>query len=103
MRRFVRKFQASSGCCSVGSLPISRTAGAVIVSRSVAVMFCLPAIAFEGWIVSRAVMVDIVRSQNGTSELLQQVVLFVCRSVGADYADRLAALTIANLLEAAGN
>src|SRR5579884_4151304 len=54
-------------------------------------------------IISGAVMIDIVRSQNRTSELLQQVVLFISRPVRTDHADGFAALTIANLLESAGD
>src|SRR5438270_7774307 len=51
-------------------------------------------------IVRGTVMVDIVRAQYGTRELLQQIILFVRGAVRADHADRIAALSVANLFEA---
>ena len=47
-------------------------------------------------------MVDVVGLQHRPRKLLQQVVLFVGGLVGADDADRRAALAVANLLELAG-
>src|SRR5205807_7674140 len=49
-------------------------------------------------IVRGTVMVDIVRALYGTRELLQQIILFVRATVRADHADRIAALSVANLL-----
>ena len=49
--------------------------------------------------VGRPVMVDVVGLQNHARELLQQIILFVSRAVGAHDANGRAAVLIANFLE----
>ncbi len=53
----------------------------------------------EGDVVGSAVVIDIVRVENGARELLQQVGFFVGDSVGADDADALAAAPVATFAE----
>src|SRR5215510_8648543 len=57
----------------------------------------------KGWVISRAVMVDVVRTQNRSRKLLQQIIFFVRCAIRADYSDRAAALRVANLLESVRN
>ena len=87
-RTLVRICQASSGCCSVGLLPISRIAGASKTSRIEAVAFGFAGQRRgESREVGGAMMVNVVGAQHQARELLQQVVLFVAGAVRADDAD----------------
>src|SRR5437667_1815771 len=47
-----------------------------------------------------AMMVDVVGVQYDASEFLQQIILFIGGARGTDHADRLSAVTIANLSKA---
>src|SRR5579884_222176 len=53
----------------------------------------------KGGEVSGAVVIDIVSGEGDTSELLQQIVLFVCCSCRADYTNCLAAIALKNPFE----
>ena len=89
-RTLLRICHASSGCCSVGSLPISRIAGALKTSRMLAVASGLPRKRRrESREVRRAVMVDVVRLQHHSRKLLQQIIFFVGGAVRANHANRL--------------
>src|SRR6185437_10124152 len=46
-----------------------------------------------------AVMVNVVGAQHGASELLQQAILFVGGTVGADYTNGLSAFAVADLAQ----
>ena len=51
----------------------------------------------KGGVVRGAVVIDVVGSEHGAGKLLQQVILFIGRAIGADHPDRLAAAALANL------
>ena len=53
-------------------------------------------------VVGRALVIDVVGAEHSPCKLLQQIVFFVGRPVGADDADGRAALAVANLFELAG-
>ena len=56
----------------------------------------------KGCVIGRALVVDVVGAKNRARKLLQQVVFFVGRPVGADDADGRTAAVVANLFEFAG-
>src|SRR5580658_4943697 len=54
---------------------------------------------YQGREVRSAMVVDVVSTKNHASELLQQVVFFVCRAVRAENPDRVSSRLIADFLE----
>ena len=60
-------------------------------------------IAQESWEIDRTMMINIVGPEYNTCDFLQEIILFICRAIGADHTQGFPPAGIPDLYEAPGD